>query len=72
LIDHLEKDRCIKIDDSYEHEVFQQSDRRRVLFILDLPHPEPLPEELDFLQEIMRCSPELSAGEDVFEKVAPF
>jgi hypothetical protein len=42
------------------------------LFILDLPHPELLREELDFLQEIMRCSPEHSAGEDVFEKVAPF
>ena len=68
----LALDRCIKIDDSYEHEVFQQSDRRRVLFILDLPHPELLPEELEFLQEIMRCSPAHSAGGDVFEKAGPF
>jgi Aspartyl/Asparaginyl beta-hydroxylase len=66
------QDRCIKIDDSYEHEVFQQSDRRRVVFILDLPHPELLPEELEFLEEIMRCSLDRSALEDVFEKVGPF
>jgi Aspartyl/Asparaginyl beta-hydroxylase len=59
-------------DDSYEHEVFQQSDRRRVVFILDLPHPELLPEELEFLEEIMRCSLDRSALEDVFEKVGPF
>ena len=39
------QDRCIKIDDSYEHEVFQQCDRRRVVFVLDLPHPELRPEE---------------------------
>jgi Aspartyl/Asparaginyl beta-hydroxylase len=67
-----EQDSCIKIDDSYEHEVFQQSDRRRVVFVLDLPHPELLPEELEFLEEIMRCSPDHSALEDVFETVARF
>jgi hypothetical protein len=66
------QDRCIKIDDSYEHEVFQQSDRRRVLFILDLPHPELLPEELEFLEEFTRCCLDRSALEDVFEKVGPF
>jgi len=49
------QDRCIKIDDSYEHEVFQQSDRRRVVFVLDVPHPELRPEEIEFLQEFMRC-----------------
>jgi hypothetical protein len=63
------QDRCIKIDDSYEHEVFQQSDRRRVVFVLDLPHPELRPEELEFLEEVMRCSLDLSGLEDVFEKV---
>jgi Aspartyl/Asparaginyl beta-hydroxylase len=47
------QDRCIKIDDSYQHEVFQQSDRRRVVFVLDVPHPELRPEELEFLQEFM-------------------
>ena len=62
------QDKCIKIDDSYEHEVFQQSDRRRVVFILDLPHPELLPEELEFLEEFMRYA-DRSALEDVFEKV---
>ncbi len=67
-----EQDRCIKIDDSYEHEVFQQSDRRRVVFVLDLPHPELLPEELEFLEEFMRCSLDRSALEDVFENVGPF
>jgi len=50
------QDRCIKIDDSYQHEVFQQSDRRRVVFVLDVPHPELRPEELEFLQEFMRCT----------------
>jgi aspartyl/asparaginyl beta-hydroxylase (cupin superfamily) len=45
-----EQDRCIKIDDSYEHEVFQQSDRRRVVFVLDVPHPELGPGEFEFLQ----------------------
>jgi hypothetical protein len=48
-----EQDRCIKIDDSYEHEVFQQSDRRRVVFVLDVPHPELGPGEFEFLQEFM-------------------
>jgi aspartyl/asparaginyl beta-hydroxylase len=48
------QDKCIKIDDSYEHEVFQQSDRRRVVFVLDVPHPELRPEELEFLQEFTR------------------
>jgi Aspartyl/Asparaginyl beta-hydroxylase len=67
-----EQDGCIKIDDSYEHEVFQQSDRRRVVFVLDLPHPELLPEELEFLEELMRCSLDRSAVEDVFEKVGSF
>ncbi|WP_292975747.1 aspartyl/asparaginyl beta-hydroxylase domain-containing protein [Mycobacterium sp.] len=47
------QDKCIKIDDSYEHEVFQQSDRRRVLFVLDVPHPDLRPEEIGFLQEFM-------------------
>jgi hypothetical protein len=48
------QDKCIKIDDSYEHEVFQQSDRRRVVFVLDVPHPDLRPEEFEFLQEFMR------------------
>jgi hypothetical protein len=47
------QDKCIKIDDSYEHEVFQQSDRRRVVFVMDVPHTELRPEELEFLQEFM-------------------
>jgi hypothetical protein len=67
-----EQDKCIKIDDSYEHEVFQQSDRRRVVFIMDLPHPELLPEELEILGEIMRCSLDGSSLEKVFEKVGLF
>lgn len=50
------QDRCIKIDDSYEHEVFQQSDRRRVVFVMDVPHPELRPEELEFLEEFWRCT----------------
>jgi Aspartyl/Asparaginyl beta-hydroxylase len=49
------QDRCIKIDDSYEHEVFQESDHRRVVFVVDAPHPELRPEELEFLQEFIRC-----------------
>lgn len=43
----------IKIDDSYEHEVFQQSDRRRVVFVLDVPHLQLRPEEFAFQQELM-------------------
>ncbi|MBS4728309.1 aspartyl/asparaginyl beta-hydroxylase domain-containing protein [Mycobacterium sp. SM1] len=66
------QDRCIKIDDSYEHEVFQQSDRRRVVFILDLPHPELLPEELEFLEQIMRCSIDGSALDGIFETAGSF
>jgi ornithine lipid ester-linked acyl 2-hydroxylase len=66
------QDSCIKIDDSYEHEVFQQSHRRRVVFVVDLPHPELLPEEREFLGEIMRRSMDRSAVEDVFEKVRPY
>jgi Aspartyl/Asparaginyl beta-hydroxylase len=66
------QDKCIKIDDSYEHEIFQQSDRRRVVFILDLPHPELRPEELEYLGEFKRCSLDRSDLEDVFKKVGPF
>ena len=63
------QDRCIKFDDSYEHEVFQQSDRRRVVFVLDLPHPELRPEELEFLDEFMRCSLDRSVLDEVFATV---
>jgi Aspartyl/Asparaginyl beta-hydroxylase len=49
-----EQGRCIKIDDSYEHEVFQQSDRRRVVLVVDVPHPELRHEEIEFLQEFLR------------------
>ena len=66
------QDSCIKIDDSCEHEVFQQSDRRRVVFVLDLPHPELRPEELEFLAEFMRSSVARSALEDVFEPVGRY
>ena len=65
------QEKCIKFDDSYEHEVFQKSERRRVVFVLDLPHPELRPEELEFLQEIMRRSPNGSVLEDVYEDVGP-
>jgi hypothetical protein len=64
--------RCIKFDDSYEHEVFQQSDRRRVVFVLDLPHPELGPQELEFVEEFMRCALDRSDPEDVFKTVRPF
>jgi hypothetical protein len=47
------QNRCLKIDDSYEHEVFQQSERRRVVFVLDVPHPDLRREEFQFLQEFM-------------------
>jgi hypothetical protein len=66
------QDRCIKIDDSYEHEVFQRSDRRRVIFVLDLPHPDLLPEELEFLESIMQCSMDSSALRQVFEKASRY
>jgi aspartyl/asparaginyl beta-hydroxylase len=62
------QDRCIKFDDSYEHEVFQQSDQRRVVFILDLPHPELRPQELKLLDEIISIALGPLALQDQFEK----
>ena len=34
------QDDCIVLDDSFYHEVFQQSDRKRVIFLLDCWHPQ--------------------------------
>lgn len=64
-----QEDKCLKFDDSYEHEVFQQSDRRRVVFLLDLPHPELRPEEFEFLEKVVRTHLDRHLLEDVYANV---
>ena len=34
------QDKCIIFDDSFEHEVFHNGDKERIVFIVDLWHPE--------------------------------
>jgi len=50
------QDDCIVLDDSYYHEVFQQSDNKRVIFLLDCWHPELSIHEKIFLTKLIRLA----------------
>jgi hypothetical protein len=45
-----EEGRCIVFDDSFEHEVWNLSDRRRVVLIVDLWHPDLTGDEVTLLK----------------------
>jgi len=57
---------CIVFDDSYKHEVFHQSDQRRVVFIVDIPHPELTVAERDFFKKLAIATQGTSLSEDVY------
>lgn len=57
---------CIVFDDSYKHEVFHQSDQRRVVFIVDIPHPELTAAERDFFNKLAIATQGTSLAEDVY------
>lgn len=57
---------CIVFDDSYEHEVFHQSDQRRVVLIVDVPHPELTPAELEFFREFALVTQGAGLSRDVY------
>jgi aspartyl/asparaginyl beta-hydroxylase (cupin superfamily) len=46
--------RCIVFDDSFEHEVWNESDRRRVVLVLDLWHPDLDDDEVKLLAGLHR------------------
>jgi hypothetical protein len=49
-----EEGRCVVIDDSFVHEVWNDSDRRRVILVLDLWHPDLGDDEVDLLAGLHR------------------
>lgn len=51
-----EEGRCIVFDDSFEHEVWNESDRHRYVLIVDVWHPELTPAEIWALASIERLS----------------
>ena len=59
---------CIVFDDSYKHEVFHQSDQRRVVFIVDIPHPELTAAERDFFNKLAIATQGTSLAEDVYAR----
>lgn len=42
--------RCLVFDDSFIHDVWNESDRRRIVLIVDIWHPDLTPEEVALLQ----------------------
>ncbi len=52
-----EEGNCIVFDDSFEHEVWNESDRHRYVLILDVWHPDLTPVEVWALARIERLSP---------------
>ena len=51
-----EEGRCIVFDDSFEHEVWNASDRHRYVLILDLWHPDLTPTEVWAITRVERLS----------------
>lgn len=49
-----EEGRCLVLDDSFEHEVWNDSDRRRVVLVLDLWHPDLDEDEVALLAGLHR------------------
>jgi aspartate beta-hydroxylase len=48
-----ERGRCLVFDDSFEHEVVHDGDRRRSVLLLDCWHPELSPSEREFITEVL-------------------
>ena len=46
--------RCVVFDDSFSHEVWNESDRRRIVLVLDLWHPDLTDEEVELLAGLHR------------------
>jgi aspartate beta-hydroxylase len=55
-----EEGRCIVFDDSFEHEVWNESDRHRYVLILDFWHPGLTPTEVWALTRVERLSLRMS------------
>jgi hypothetical protein len=49
-----EEGRCLVFDDSFSHEVWNESDRRRVVLVLDLWHPDLGEDEVALLAGLQR------------------
>lgn len=53
---HWQEGRCLIFDDSFEHEVWHDGDRDRVVLILDVWHPELRPAEAWAIHELIKMS----------------
>lgn len=54
---HWQEGRCLIFDDSFEHEVWHDGDRDRVVLILDVWHPELRPAETWAIHELTKMTP---------------
>ena len=57
-----EEGRCLVFDDSFVHEVWNDSDRRRVVLVLDLWHPDLAEDEIALLAGLHRYGAANGAG----------
>lgn len=53
-IKHLEKDKCIIFDDSFNHEAWHDGQSTRINLILDFWHPELSDDEVKFFSMILK------------------
>jgi aspartate beta-hydroxylase len=49
--------KCVVFDDSFVHEVWNESDQRRVVLIIDVWHPDLSDEEIELLEGLQRHNP---------------
>ena len=53
-IKHLEKDKCIIFDDSFNHEAWHDGQSTRINLILDFWHPELTDDEVKFFSMLLK------------------
>lgn len=56
-----EEGKCLVFDDSFEHEVWNQSNNLRAVLIIDFWHPDLTTSEIWALEQIMKVSPKAQA-----------
>ena len=54
--------RCLVMDDSFVHEVWNESDRARMVLVLDLWHPDLTPDEISLLSGLNRYGVSLGSS----------
>ena len=51
-----EEGKCIVLDDSYQHEVWNETDEARVVLLVDIWHPDVTKEEKNSINEMFDYS----------------